>query len=136
MMLEKNGADGSPGFTLLEVLIAFSLLSILLTVLIQSQGDNVFFLEKTKKMNLVQKEVINELLRTERDYSGQEFSTSDGIFPEDHVLAGDRWRKEVTLEDFLMGMIQVTKITYRITWTPKDGKGDQYFESSILGEVK
>ena len=123
------------GFTLLEVLVAFSLLTILLTVIIQSQGETVYFLEKTRKLSIVQKEVINELLKTERLYSNEPISAGDGVFPEDHILAGDRWQREVTKEDF-MGIVPVMKITYRIYWRPKKDAEEQFFEASVLGEVK
>jgi prepilin-type N-terminal cleavage/methylation domain-containing protein len=123
------------GFTLLEVLVAFSLLAILLTVIIQSQGETVYFLEKTHKLSIVQKEVINELLKTERLYSKETISAGDGVFDDDHVLAGDRWQREVTQEDF-MGIVPVMKITYRIYWRPKVDAEEQSFEASILGEVK
>lgn len=125
----------SEGFTLLEVLIAFSLLATLLTVIIQSQGETAYFLEKTRKLSLVQKEVINELLRIERQYSSSAVLAETGVFEEGHVLAGDQWEREITQEIF-MGIVPVNRITYRITWFPRDGKGEQRFEASILGEVK
>ncbi len=125
----------SPGFTLLEVLVAFSLLAVLLTVIIQSQGETAFFLEKTGKLALVQKEVINELLRIERNYSGEAITAEEGTFEEGHLLAGDKWQKEILQEDF-MGFIPVLRITYRILWIPAKGQKEQHFESSIIGEVK
>ncbi len=115
--------------------MAFSLMAILLTVIIQTQGETVFFLEKTRKLSLVQKEVINELLKTERLYSKESISAGDGVFPDEHVLAGDRWERVVTQEDF-MGIVPVMKITYRIFWRPKIDSEEQSFEASILGEVR
>ena len=123
------------GFTLLEVLVAFSLLAILLTVIIQSQGESIYFLEKTRKLATVQRVVTNELLKTERIYSGDLITNGEGTFPADHPLAGDRWEREVTQEEF-MGIIPVMKITYRVIWHASSGKEDQSFEASILGEVK
>ncbi len=123
------------GFTLLEVLVAFSLLAVLLTVIIQSHGETAFFLEKTGKLALVQKEVINELLRVERNYAGESITASEGTFEEGHLLAGDRWQKEIMQEDFL-GLIPVLRITYRIIWIPAKGQKEQHFESSIIGEIK
>lgn len=123
------------GFTLLEVLVAFSLLALLLTVIIQTQGETVYFLEKTEKLSRVQREVINELLKLERSYARQEISNEEGVFPVDHPLAGDRWQREVTREDF-MGIAPVMKIRYRILWTPNRGQEEQQFEAYILGEVR
>lgn len=122
------------GFTLLEVLVAFSLMAVLLTVIIQSQGETVFFLEKTQKLSQVQNEVINELLKTERTYSGEAIRNGEGVFPEGHPLAGDRWEREVTQQDF-MGVISVMKVTYRVLWKPPFGKEEQSFEAFVLGEV-
>lgn len=119
----------------MEVLVAFSLLSILLVVIIQTQADTTYFLGKTGKLALVQKEVINELLKIERNLGGQQISTSNGVFPDDHQLAGDRWYKEVVLEDF-MDLIKITKITFRITWKTENNENERSFESSILGEVR
>ncbi len=122
-----------PGFTLLEVLVAFSLLAILLTVIIQTQGETAFFIEKTRKLSLVQKEVINELLKTERNLNAVSIDTGSGKFPKDHVLAGDSWQKEVIAENF-MGFVPIKRITYRISWESIKGRGEQSFEASIYGE--
>ncbi len=121
------------GFTLLEVLVAFSLLAVLLTVIIQSQGETAFFIEKTRKLSRVQNEVINELLRIERALNTEKTSAQTGVFAEDHRLAGDAWQKEVVSETF-MGFVPVKKITYRISWESIKGRGVQTFEASIYGE--
>lgn len=122
------------GFTLLEVLVAFSILSILFAVIIQSQADTIFFLEKTNRMAIVQKQVMNELLIIERNLSAQKISFETGTFPEDHILHGSQWQKRVEVEDFL-GITKVSKITYKIIWTEGNDKIERSFESSILGEV-
>lgn len=119
----------------MEVLVAFSLLATLLTVIIQSQGETAYFLEKTKKLSVVQNVVINELLRIEREYSKETITSDNGTFESDHELAGDQWQREVTQEDF-MGVVPVNKITFRVIWIPRNGKAEQQFEASILGEVK
>lgn len=123
------------GFTLLEVLVAFSLLSILFAVLIQSQADSIYFLEKSGRLAVAQKEVMNELLKIERNLSGQGISSEQGTFPEDHVLPSSEWKKEVVVED-LMGIIKIKKITYRISWTEGKEQTLHYFESTILGQVR
>lgn len=123
------------GFTLLETLVAFALLSILLTTVFQTQSETIFFIEKTGKLSLVQRATINELLILERDLLNQTISVSDGVFGDDHVLAGDRWQKEVVLEKMMLGLIQVKKIKFKITWNSKNGGREQSFESSIIGEV-
>jgi len=134
-MVANQMIEKGRGFTLLEVLVAFSILSILFAVIIQSQADTVFFLEKTDRLSVVQKEVMNELLKIERDFKGQVLSSETGTFPEEHVLQGSQWKKDVIVEDF-MGIIKVKKITFRITWKEGKEKTDRFFESSILGEIR
>jgi prepilin-type N-terminal cleavage/methylation domain-containing protein len=124
------------GFTLLEVLVAFSLLSLLLTVIIQSQSESAFFLERTEKLFRVQQVVVNELLIAERDPTGREFGIGSGVFPSEHPLAGDRWEREIRIEDFMLGMIEVERLIYRVIWEGRRGQGEQAFESSILREVR
>jgi len=128
---------GSPlkiqiGFTLLEVLIAFSLLSILLTVIIQSQAETAYFLEKTGKQQLVQRVVMNELSVAERSCATMIPESDEGTFADDHSLAGDNWQRTVIEEDIFLGLIQVARISYRISWKNPRGKGDHAFESSVL----
>ena len=125
----------SNGFTLLEILVAFALLALLLSVIIQSQAETAYFLEKTAKLSLVQQEVINELLKIERNYSDESIETSEGTFPDEHVLAGDTWIKEAVQEDFF-GLVPVMKIKYRVTWKTANNEQEQYFESSIIGEIR
>jgi len=122
------------GFTLLEVLVAFSLLSILLTVIIQSQVETAYFLEKTGKQQQVQRVVMNELSLAERYCASLPVQAEDGVFPDDHNLAGDRWQREVISEDFFLGLIQVTRISYRISWKNPRGSGEHSFESSVMCE--
>ena len=133
MICSINTKQGRKGFTLLEVLVAFSLLSILFAVIIQSQADTIFFLEKTGRLALVQKEVLNQLLKIERNLSAQSISSETGSFPEDHVLHGSQWEKKVVIEDF-MKITKVKKITYKITWTEGKDKIKRSFESAIFGE--
>jgi len=130
-------APGSPlktqtGFTLLEVLVAFSLLSILLTVIIQSQAETAYFLEKTGKQQLVQRVVMNELSVVERSCAIAPPQSDQGTFGADHVLAGDRWERTAIEEDIFLGLIQALRVSYRISWKNPRGEGDHAFESSVF----
>lgn len=122
------------GFTLLEVLIAFSLLSILLTVIIQSQAETAYFLEKTGKQQHVQRVVMNELLLAERYCARISVTADEGSFPDDHSLAGYRWQQNASPEDFFLGLIKITRISYRISWKNPRGSGEHSFESSVMCE--
>lgn len=129
-MYESNDQSG---FTLLEVLVAFSLLATLLAVIIQTQGESAFFLEKTRKDASVNNEVINELLRAERLYSKSEFTNSRGTFPSGHVLEGDQWEKSIQEESF-MGFVPVKRLTYTITWDKTESSDGKKFQASIFGD--
>ncbi len=127
-----NLSDKS-GFTLLEVLVAFSLLATLLAVIIQTQGESAFFLEKTRKDAAVNNEVINELLRAERLYSTSEFTNSRGTFPSGHELEGDEWEKVIKEESF-MGFVPVKRLTYTVIWDKTESSDGKKFQASILGD--
>lgn len=129
-MSSTQSGNKGVGFTLLEVLVAFSLLAILLTVIIQSQAETSFFLEKTGKQQLVQREVMNQLSAVERSCATTFPVAGDGSFSEDHILAGSRWQTEVT-DELFMGMVSFTRVTYRISWENPQGGADHSFESSI-----
>ena len=120
------------GFTLLEVLVAFSLLSILLTVIIQSQAETAYFLEKTGKQQIVQRVVMSELSIIERSCATSPPQSDQGTFGDDHILAGDRWERIAIEEDIFLGLIQTLRISYRISWKNPRGKGDHSFESSVF----
>ncbi|MDH5559954.1 MAG: hypothetical protein OEY59_03775 [Deltaproteobacteria bacterium] len=121
------------GFTFLEVLVAFSILALLLTVIIQSQADTIRFLEQTNKQDLIRRTAINELLKIEREYNQIPLKDEKGTFPDDHPLKGVQWNIILTAEEF-MGVIPVKKVTYRITTKKNDQ--ESYFEASIWGEDK
>ena len=129
-MLTMQSSNEKTGFTLLEVLIAFSILAVLLTVIMQSQAETVFFLEKTGKLQTVQQVVMNQLSQAERNCAVTIPPPQNGVFESDHALAGDLWQQEINNEMF-MGMIQFTRITYRISWENPAGGQANAFESSI-----
>ena len=116
------------GFTLLEVMISLAILSSLLVVIIQSNMEITFFLNRTERLSIAQKVVINELMRIERENSAT-LTTGQGTFPEKHVLAGSEWKLTVTNIDFL-DVIPVTRIHYQVSWFA--GEQRNTFEASIL----
>lgn len=102
------------GFTLLEVLISFAVLASILAVIIQSQSEMVFFLQKTDKLNTAQSVVIHELQKLELKPKN-EIASATGIFPENHPMAGDKWTIQLFPEKFI-NLIPILKITYQVTW--------------------
>lgn len=129
--MPRQQLETNSGFTLLEVLVAFSLLAILLTVIIQSQAETAYFLEKTGKLQLVQRVVMNDLSAAERRCASTLPGAGDGVFDSEHELAGDRWQREIAGELF-MGMVPFTRVTYRVRWKNPRGGPDHVFESSIF----
>lgn len=112
-----NSVHKHTGFTLLEVLISFAILASILAVVIQSQSEMVFFLQKTKKTETVQSVVMNELFKLERE-SPKNIQNTSGTFSSNHVLAGSKWNIQVHDEKFLES-ITVKKVTYQVLWTEK-----------------
>ena len=118
------------GFTLLEVLVSFALLSGLLALLLQSQGQAVFFLSRTQQLEQVQTEAMNRLMAVER--IGSLPNPVEGQFPMGHPLEGGSWRFEQATQGFLG--FQLTKIVCHITYL-NHGKA-QVYTASILGDLQ
>ena len=119
------------GFTLMELLVSFSILSLLLVLIIQTNSETIFFLQRTSKLEQVQKVVVHELLKIERGVEKEENEDSEkGVYPEGHPLAGDIWTR-TDEEEEILGAFKITRIKFRVTW--KHGEEDQFFESSIWG---
>ena len=115
----------------MELLVSFSILSLLLVLIIQTNSETVFFLQRTTKLDRVQKVVINELLKIERGVEKEEIEDSEkGVYPEEHPLAGDIWTRTDEVEE-VFGDFKITRIKFRVTW--QHGEEEQYFESSIWG---
>ena len=121
----------TPGFTLMELLVSFSILSLLLVLIIQTNSETVFFLQRTSRLDEVQKIVINELLKIERGVEKEEIEDREtGVYPQEHPLAGAYWTRTDEMEE-IFGTFKVARIKFRITW--QQGEEEQYFESSIWG---
>ncbi|OGH02100.1 MAG: hypothetical protein A2600_07425 [Candidatus Lambdaproteobacteria bacterium RIFOXYD1_FULL_56_27] len=118
------------GFTLLEVLVAFALLSGLLALLVQSQGEAVFFLDRSAKLEAVQNEAMNRLLSVER--AGTLPEPAEGQFFSPHPLAGGSWKVERSEQDFLgfpLSQIRCT-LTYLERGVSKN------YSTQIWGDLK
>ena len=116
------------GFTLIEVLVAFAILSSLLVVILQSYSDTSSFLQRTHLREIAQKNTYYELFKIEREGLNS-LTARSGQFPEEHELAGGNWKIIESKEKF-MEIIPVTKLTYKITW--QNGIYSNSYESSIL----
>jgi len=118
------------GFTLLEVLVSFALLSGLLALLLQSQGEAVFFLSRTQQLEQVQNEAMNRLLSVER--TGQLPEPASGQYPVGHPLEGGKWVVQESSLPFLG--FDLTQIICTITYLDRGASYD--YSSSILGDLK
>ena len=105
----KNSA-----FTLIEVLVAFSILSMMLASILQSESDTVYIISSTEFRIKVRQTIEEELLQIERNPEQFEMGQSDGKFEEDHVLFGASWVRTVSTTDVLN--IPLKKISYEVLW--------------------
>jgi len=119
-----------PGFTLLEVLVSFALLSGLLALLLQSQGEAVFFISRTQQLERVHNEATNRLLSVER--TGQIPDPPNGIFGIDHPIPEGKWEIRESSLDFLG--FSLTQIICDITY--KDRGKEFHYSASILGDLQ
>ena len=102
------------GFTLIEVLVAFSIMSFIMAAVLQSESDTIYIMVSTEFRIKVRKYVEEELLRIERNSTAHDFGQEEGKFEEKHELFGARWIRTVGSSDVLN--IQLKKINYEIIW--------------------
>ncbi|MDH4224708.1 MAG: prepilin-type N-terminal cleavage/methylation domain-containing protein [Deltaproteobacteria bacterium] len=120
-------AKGSRGFTLLEVLVAFAVLSIMLMALFQSFSTTILINDNTRDTWMVMTAVQAELLRVEREGGGS-MAADQGVYPPGHPLEGYRWLREVTEEQPFPGVF-VRRLSLRVLWN--NGGRDFSYESSM-----
>lgn len=116
-------------FTLIEVMVAFAILSGLLTLILQTQGEQARFLARSQVGEQVLQELQTQILAQERGDSTTAWPANEGSFPQGHPLAGFRYRKEFGQEMFL-GQFPLNKITLSIHWD--EGKHPQSYAASFF----
>ncbi|MBF0277622.1 MAG: prepilin-type N-terminal cleavage/methylation domain-containing protein [SAR324 cluster bacterium] len=119
----KGSSKTFPGFTLLEVLIALSILTVALIAIYQAFSSSVFILSSTKNLWKAMTHSHNELTRWERSVSAP-VSIAQGEFEEDHELAGLNWIREISDVSPFPGIL-VRKVSYQVLWT-EAGKDYSY----------
>ena len=115
------------GFTLLEVLIALSILTMVLITIYQSFSSSVFLLSSTKNLWNAMTHTQNELTRWERSVNAP-ISIAQGTFEEDHELAGFNWIREISDVSPFPGVF-VRKVEYEIQW--QEGGQDYSYDAEI-----
>ena len=108
-------------FSVLEVLIALSILSITLMAVYQSFASSLFVLQSTKTLWKAMAETQKELLRWERSKTPPSVSVSQGSVEEDLGFLDGRWKLDI--EDNLpLPGIKVRRVNYEITWMEGERK--------------
>ena len=121
------------GFTVLEVLIALSILTLSLTAIYQTYGTALFSLTTTDTLWRVMSHIQNRLLFHERSKVPPPVSVFQGEFQSDHELAGYQWLQLVEDVEPLPGVI-TRRVRYRLTWE-KSGR-ERSFPARTPGSKK
>jgi len=116
-------------FTLIEVMVAFAILSGLLTLILQTQGEQARFLARSRTAEAVLAELQTQILALERGDTQLAWPAAEGAFPTDHPLAGYRFRKEQGQEMFL-GQFPLNKVTLSLHWN--EGATPQAYAASFF----
>ncbi|MFI5399662.1 MAG: type II secretion system protein J [SAR324 cluster bacterium] len=127
--IAASGARGrTPGFTLLEVLIALAILSLCLVAIYQGYASTLAISTSTQKLWKAMEYSHNELARWERMNPAPDVSVNQGEFPPADPMAGYSWKREITdLEP--LPSIKVRRIRLELFWTL--GQISQSYRSSI-----
>jgi len=109
------------------VLVALAILSITLLTMYQTFGSTLMVHRASGGLWEAVVYVDNELLRWERRKSVP-VSVQQGTFPPDDPLAGYSWKREISDEEPLPGIV-VRKVELELTW--QDGSTTRSYRSSI-----
>ena len=112
-------------FTVLEVLIALSILSLTLMAIYQSLSSSLFVLRSTDNLWKAMAETQKQLLYWEHSNQPPSVQISQGTFQEQDFLPSAQWKLEV--QDILpLPGIPVRQVNYEITWS----EGEREFRYS------
>ena len=116
------------GFTVLEVLVALSILVLTLMALYQSFSTSIYVLSSTTNLWKAMSYAQNELLKSERSNSAPPVSFSKGVFELEHAMYGFAWEKNVSDTTPLPGII-VRQVNYQLLWNK--GKNTYTYDADI-----
>ncbi len=123
----KGNRKPSKGFTLLEVLISLSILTVALIAIYQSFSSSVFILSSTKNLWKAMVYSHNELTRWERSVNAP-ISITQGKFEKGHQLAGLTWLREISDASPFPGIL-IRKVSFQIQW--QEAGNDYSYEAEI-----
>lgn len=111
---------GSPlrrgrGFTLMEVLIALAVLSVVLIALHQAFGSNIYIHTFNRSLWKAILYSHNELLRFER-LTPPPISVDQGEFEKSHAMTGYQWKRTIVDDSPLPG-VTLRKVELEISWS-------------------
>jgi len=115
-------------FSVLEVLIALSILSITLMAVYQSFASSLFVLQSTKTLWKAMAETQKELLRWERSKNPPPVSVSQGNVEDEVGFFDGRWKLDIEDKLPLPG-IKVRRVNYEITWM--EGEREYRYSSDL-----
>ncbi|MDH4120929.1 MAG: prepilin-type N-terminal cleavage/methylation domain-containing protein [Deltaproteobacteria bacterium] len=105
---------GRGGFSLLEVLIAMAILSLVMLALYQAYSTVLFQNEYTTRLWRVMNVAQREMLAWER-LGRAELSVDQGVYPPGHPLEGYQWRREIADEEPIPG-VKLRRVKLEISW--------------------
>ena len=103
------------GFTVLEVLVALSILVVTLLALFSSFSNSLNILSTTSNLWKAMSHAQNELLKSERATRPPPVSLSQGEFKLEHPMEGFKWKKHINDTRPLPG-IKVRQVNYQLIW--------------------
>jgi len=118
--ISRKSRNGTPGgatwraFTLMEVLVALSVLSVALVAIYQSFAATAQINQASGGLWKAMVHVNNELARIERAPTPS-VGILQGVYRDDHPLAGTEWRRIVADEEPLPG-IKVRRVEFELIW--------------------
>ena len=116
----SKGRRCRPGFTLMEVLVALTVLSLTLMSIYQGFANTIFIQKATQGLWKAMVFTGSELAKVERGPTPQ-VSVRQGEYPESHAMAGFRWLKEVADEEPFPG-VRVRKVVFELSWVAGAGR--------------
>ena len=131
--VQKKVAIQKKGFTIMEVFISLSILSITLMVLFQSFSTSIFILSSTKNLWKAISFAQNELLKSERATVSPPVSINQGEFESESGMSGFRWKKFVRDTKPFPG-IEIRQINYQLLWN--EGKHVYTYDAYIYVKSK
>ena len=115
-------------FSVLEVLIALSILSITLMAVYQSFASSLFVLQSTKTLWKAMAETQKNLLYWEHSKDPPSLQVQQGTYENDASLPGAAWKMEVQDVNPLPG-IKIRRVNYEITWM--EGEREHRYSSDL-----